>query len=462
MASAVAAGADPAGRASASAPALDLRLPPAAIAQAGAGLSADASGQPADARDPSDPALHDHAPALPPDLARVLPPSETAERAIAALPEVKERLRHIDYQSAERDRLAAGPYEWTARAVVQQRREESGGPRYREQELAIERGFRWSGKVEQDRKLGAAGVRLARNGYSDAWHEGARGLVAGWFAVLRESRAAARAAEQAAQRERAVAVIRKRVAAGDAPRIEQGLAESEAAQARSAVRAAQAKAAVARAEFARRYGIAAPAEPVPSLPEPSYDPVDIDRYIEAVLADNHEIRLAEIDAARARLMADRERAELLPDPTVGVHAGRERGGIERIVGVSVSMPIGGPARTARVSAALAEADMADERLRATRVRVVQSAYELATLANAARDSWDSLQAAAALAERNADLAERGYALGELGIGELLLARRQAIEARTAEETARVGLLETHARLLVDRHALWAPPEDEDE
>ncbi|WP_139826267.1 TolC family protein [Derxia lacustris] len=430
------------------APALNLALP--------ANLAT-----PADASDPSEPGLHDHAPALPADLARVLPPAELAERAIAGLPEVRERLRGIDYRAAERDRLAAGPYEWTARATVQQRREEIG-PRYHEQEVAIERGFRWSGKVEQDRKLGATGVRIARNGYSDAWHEGARGLVAGWFAVLREARAAARLAEQQAQRERALGVVRKRLAAGDIARIELGLAESEAAQARSAQRAALARAAVARADFARRYGIAAPPETVAALPEPSYEPVDVDRYIEAVLADNHEIRLAELDAAHARLSADRERAELLPDPTVGVHAGRERGGAERIVGLSFSMPIGGPARSARVSAALAEADMADERLRATRARVVQSAFELATLANAAREGWDSLAGAATLAERNADLAERGYALGELGINELLLARRQAIEARSAEETARVGLLETHARLLVDRHALWAPPEDEDE
>jgi len=424
-------------------------------------LAVPASAPAVDARDPSEPGLHDHSPTLPPDLIRVLPPTAAVERAIAGLPDVVARLRGIDARAADRDRLAAGPYEWTARATLQQRREESG-PRYHEQEIGIERGLRWGGKAEQDRKLGAAGIRIARNDYSDAWHESARGVVAAWFAVLRESRAATRLGEQQAQRERALAVVRKRLLAGDIARIELGLAESEAAQARTAQRSALARAAVARAEFTRRFGFAAPTEPVAALPDPSYEDLDVDRYIEAVLADNHEIKGAEAEAARARLAADRERAELLPDPTVGVHAGRERGGAERIVGVSVSMPIGGPARTARVSQALAEADIADERLRATRSRVVQDAFALATLANAARESWNSLAQTAALAERNADLAERGYSLGELGINELLLARRQATEARSAEETARIGLLETHARLLVDRHALWAPPEDEDE
>ena len=53
---------------------------------------------------------------------------------------------------------------------------------------------------------------------------------------------------------------------------------------------------------------------------------------------------------------------------------------------------------------------------------------------------------------------RGYALGGVPLQEVLIARRQAMEARLAALTAQLDAQEARYRLMLDAHRLW-PIED---
>ncbi len=49
---------------------------------------------------------------------------------------------------------------------------------------------------------------------------------------------------------------------------------------------------------------------------------------------------------------------------------------------------------------------------------------------------------------------RAYALGEIGLADVLTARRLAIEARLAAITAQLEAAQARYRLLLDAHQLW--------
>jgi hypothetical protein len=86
--------------------------------------------------------------------------------------------------------------------------------------------------------------------------------------------------------------------------------------------------------------------------------------------------------------------------------------------------------------------------------VERDARQAVTLARAHHTIWQRQQEAAQAATLNADKAARGYALGELGLDELLLARRTAQEAELAAGRAGIDAVEAVTRVRVDAHAVW--------
>jgi len=57
---------------------------------------------------------------------------------------------------------------------------------------------------------------------------------------------------------------------------------------------------------------------------------------------------------------------------------------------------------------------------------------------------------------------RAYELGEMGLNDALLARRQGMEARLSATLARFEAAETYYRLLLDTHQLWPLGNEEGE
>jgi outer membrane protein TolC len=95
-------------------------------------------------------------------------------------------------------------------------------------------------------------------------------------------------------------------------------------------------------------------------------------------------------------------------------------------------------------------------------KVTAEAINTFATAQAAYGGWQSAQSAADKMRGNADLMGRAYTLGEMGLTDVLMARRQALEANLAATLARLDAAEARYRLLLDAHQLWSLDVDDDE
>ena len=389
-----------------------------------------------------------------------LPLPVPTRAVITALPQVRAARAAQDEALARGQGLEAGSHEWTLRLGAQ-RLSESGGERYLENDVALERGIRWGGKAQADRDLGAAGVAAAQAGYADAWHEAVRSLVQDWYAWQR-ARSAARVQAQAVEltrQQREVAT--RRVRAGDAPRMDVMMAEAELGRMQAQQALAQGQEQVLQATLSRQYPglvLEAPVDGPALTPEALPWSGDGPYWMGRILADNHEIERAEAEVRLARLESERAGLDTRADPTLGVHAARERGGADNVVGVYVAIPLGGARRDAEHRAALARLAMAEQRLVQTRQRVEAAAQRVALQALQAQAAWQRQVEVEQAMAGVAQLGIKAYDLGEMTLTESLQARRAALDAALAAEAARWDALEAASRVLVDAHQLWAAEE----
>lgn len=395
---------------------------------------------------------------------RSLPPEALARTAIAGAPLTElARLNWLGEQSQAR-LLRAGSHEWTVKATLQ-RRVEQPGKRFIEPELVLERGLRWGDKAAIDNRLAEAGQAAALSSYEDAWHESARTLLKAWFDTAREESTVHSLAGQVVLAGKQWAVVHKRVAAGDAPRLEALLAQGELERSEAALASARQRAQALRVEFDRRYpalqALALDAQQLASSPDQdasAANPAAQDAMAleQAILADNHEIELAKANTELARLRFARTDQDRRGDPTVGVRYARERGGQDNLVGISVAIPFGGVARDARAELAAIEASKAETREREVLARVGYEATQAARAVALSHQIAGQLTAAARQATAAANLTVKAYAEGETPLGSLLQAHRQASEAQLAATLAQVTSQEAAARALLDAHQLWTP------
>ena len=391
-----------------------------------------------------------------------LPPEAAVQTVLSQLPAVRAASAGLPWAQARSQRLQVGPYDWVAKAGANRRRDSEGG-RYTEGEVGLETTLRWPAKVGTDQQLGRAAEQLAALALADAWHEAARTLLDDWFDTLREARTAALLQAQDALMERLLAVTRRRVETGEAAPLELLAAQAERARWQAQAARAQAQAELSRASLRRRYAglseppAAAPASTAPDAP-PQADAEAGARWVARILEDNHELELAQARAAEARLQAQRTLQERHPDPTVGVRATHERGGQERVIGVYLSLPLGNAGRAADAQAALAKADMAEQESEQVRQKVELAAWRTASQAQQSQATLARQHEALTRTEQSAALQERAYALGESAQADTLLAQRNALEARLTFETAALDARQAQARLLLDAHRLWTPPQ----
>ncbi|QDZ30285.1 TolC family protein [Noviherbaspirillum sp. UKPF54] len=382
----------------------------------------------------------------------LLPPEGAVRNYLNQLPQVQAARNGIELGQANASRLGAGPYEWTVKGTLQQRRERAG-PRYRENELAVERPVRWFGKADKDRALGEIGVTLAEHALADAWHEAGRAFLKNWFDTLRNLRAAARLQEQADLLGQQADVVRKRYKAGDAPRVELMLAETERDRALGAQRQAALRAERSVADLRVRYPGIAPQAPQ-QLPAPAPIAGSASEWQQRILAENHELLLARAQATQGKLSAERAALDRVPDPTIGVRIAQERDSQEKIVGLTLSIPLSGTLRRAQQDAGLAQARIAEDRARQSETKAQSDAISTAMNAESAYEVWQRLEQVARQTEANTAVVSKAYSLGEAPLGELLLARRQSLDAVASAEEGRFDALEAYARLLLDAHVIW--------
>jgi len=388
-----------------------------------------------------------------------LPPLDSTRTIIAALPQVQAARAGMAYSVALGQRLASGTYEWNLKIGTQQRRE-TRGISFAEQELAMERSIRIGRKSDTDRSLGEAGVAVGQAAYADTWHEVVRSLLKSWYDWQRERSASEVMTRQSALAQEQLRVAIRRVKAGEAPRMDQLMAQADFDRAIAAQQQASGREEVQRMELQKRYpGIGMSEANARSVtPDTQLLPADVQDWQATIMSDNHEIELAEAELRVAQFQGQRAQLDTRPDLQFGVRASRERGGQETVMGVYVTIPLSGPYREADHRAALAQIAAAEQRLEQTRQRVGAAAARVVLQAGQNKAVWARLNAVQKSMAEVSQMAVKAYGLGEMSLTEALQARRISLEAALAADTARWDALESVSRVLVDAHRLWAADE----
>ncbi len=391
-----------------------------------------------------------------------LPPLQAVSRAMAAYPQVQAARARVRMEQANERKLQAGSYEYSARLSEQQRTVRTDPQQHlNEWSIELDRPLRLPGKAVLDGRIGAQGVSQAELAYGDAMHEAGRTLLKLWFDWGRADSQARQWETQVATLKQQSAIVDKRVKAGDAPRLEALMAQAAVAQAEASLQQANLQRQMAANDLTQRFpAIPLPARPTLSVPAPLQH--DLPYWRDAILKDNHELRLAQGRVRHWQLVASRTQADRMPDPTVGLHYSSERGGEERVVGVSVSIPLPGAARAAGADSARAQAEEAVATEAALVSRLNADIANLYASADAAYGTWLKAREVASGMAQNAELMGRAYALGEANLTDLLTARRQANDAELAATLARLNAAEGHYRLQLDAHRLWPLDTDEGE
>ena len=380
-----------------------------------------------------------------------LPPAELARAAIEQEPSVVKARHALEAAGHAGRRIAASPYEWSVGIDGQRRRYDTGG-NSNEWAARIERPIRIGGKAELDQGLGDATERIGRAELAEARLEAARALADLWIDWLAAIQARELAKEQLGFAESSASAVAGRRRAGDASLLDLNAAQADAAEARRQFDAAQAQEAKAILRLRSRFP-SLMMEPR-SLSEPAELELDEVQWRERVLAESDTLRIMQESLKRAELTADRARADRIPDPTVGIYTASEARRSERIVGVSVSIPLGGTYRKETMQEALKQVDVTRAELERQRKEIDLATAETINDARTALRRWRLAEQSAQMARENARLGQRGYSLGEGDLQSLLLLRRQSVDAAGASLSSRIEALKARNRLLVDAHLIW--------
>jgi len=387
-----------------------------------------------------------------------LPPVNEIEAILESSPLVAEATAGLSLGSALQRRLEVGPHEWAVRATTQERRDQTTQRTYTEAQVMLERSFRIPGKGSLDSQLGTQAVAVAEFTRADAWHEAGRSLLSTWFDWLRGREQVSVLASQVRVLEQHRDAVMRRVGAGDAPAIEGQLAEGELNRVKALHLEAQQQAEALALDLRQLFPALALTPPSEVEVPPALDEADA-IWHDRIVADNHELELAEHQQKESELQAQRAKLDRIPDPTLGVHYGQERDRQEKILGVTVTMPFGGSGRNADYAAALARASMAAERTRLVRLKVEGDANRALSAVRLTRSRWEQLSRLSEQMQATAATMRRGYELGELDLAQTLTAQRQSLEATLGAQQAEFDAIEAYARLRLDAHEIWALEHD---
>jgi cobalt-zinc-cadmium efflux system outer membrane protein len=406
---------------------------------ASASASASASSMPAPA--------HAH-----PD-SRDLPPEARLREWLLNHPSVLATSASLQAQTAEAEQWRAGPHEFTWRVQAQQRRVQEALPsgahetrRFTEGQVSLERTLRLGDKARQDTALGDATMAMSRLRRADAIHEASRSWLRQWFDWLRDRDVARLWQTQLDTQAELLRQAERRVKAGDAARLELALQQATLAQVQASLMAAQAQARSSQALLeAHQPGITALAPQQIALPLQEDLPKENGQTLQQWLIErSHEAELAHLQTQVAQAHASRTVLNERSDPTVGVYAGTDRGGSEHVLGVSLSMPLAGPGRLAASRVAQARALEAEQQALSVQRKVKAEAAMQWVAVQSTWESWRAQAQAKALVEQSMKGVVRGWQLGEFAHADVLMARKQFMDAALAEITARAEA----------RHALW--------
>ncbi len=378
-------------------------------------------------------------------------PTELARPLLEQDPRVAAARAGLAVARQESNILELSPYEWTAKAFGQ-RRSLDTGTQYREWNVGVERAIRLPGKRTADLTMGKATIEESEARFGEAMHESAKDLLSLWIDWLASERGRELAAANLQAVQDNVMAVDQRSRAGDASRLDLNLANAELAEQKRQNNDAQTQAAAAWARISGRFPGIQPLRI--ALPSPLLMAEDVSPWRQRIMAESDVLKLAQTQLRMAQAQAEHASASRYADPTLGVYSTSEVGGRERLMGVSISIPLLGGLRDSRSAKAAAAVEVARQTVELTQ-RELET--EIATAFVTARGLYESLQMAkegARAMQDNAKLVQRAYALGEGDLQSLLLARRQATAAENSALQAQVSALKAYYGLLTDAHFIW--------
>lgn len=382
-----------------------------------------------------------------------LPTPAQAEHALNEYLPVKNAISTLKMEHANQKKWNSGNYEFNLRAGRAQRNIVGTGQNLQEWDVELERPLRLYNKVGIDQNIGAASVAKAEFALGDARHEAARMLLKLWFDWQRAMAQAELWQKQTDILTQQAAIAEKRVKAGDASRLELNQAQAAAAQAGVSRQQALLRAQLAGNDLTNAFpSILLPDQLTPVTPIPIEH--DLAFWKSHILDDNHELGMAEQQSRVAQLLAERSRADKVPDPTVGLRHSSEFGGTEIVNGIYFSVPLSFGLRSASAEVVGQQAAIAADQAAFVRHRLEGDIFTAYTRAVKNFDSWQLAYQAAQSMRSNANMSARAYQLGETNLNDNLTAQRNALESSLAESLARLDANESRYRLLLDAHQLW--------
>ncbi|MBW8830158.1 MAG: TolC family protein [Burkholderiales bacterium] len=381
-----------------------------------------------------------------------LPGSEQANAWIDKDPAVVEARSALAAAGHSRAAQAASPHEWTAKVQGQRRDYRDTSRKSNEWLAQLERPIRVNGKGELDRQLGEIDLEIGRARVGEARHEAARALADLWLDVIAARGQQALLKEQLAFAERNLSAVGTRKKAGDASSLDVNVARTDLSEVQRQASLTATQLAKAEAKLRVRFGDALPTST--ALSEPQAPVLPQAPWRERVLAEADPLKIAEGQRRKTELLAARTKADRVPDPTVGVYTASEAIRNERVVGISLSIPLSGTYREQRMLQALRDSDTARAAQERHRQEIELEAAETYAEAAGSLDRWRVGEQGASIAGESAQLMQRAYSLGEADLQALLLARRQSLDASRAALEARADALRWHHRLLIDAHLIW--------
>jgi outer membrane protein TolC len=399
-----------------------------------------------------------HPPVNSPSLS-FLPPEGQVVDMLTQDPGVRRAGALLTAAQAEARAREAGPHEVTLHGQYVTRSTNLEG-RLNEWTAGVSRGIRLPGKADADRRIGASGVDAAENGLGDARHQTALTLKNLWIAwLVAESDARQSDAEVAAYERQLSATTRARQL-GHSATLEVEQVQAALSQARAQAAQATQTRLDAKMTLQRSFPtLTLPVSP-PAMPEPVAPPGSWEDWRKAVLDDNHEIKMARSEADRRDWLAKRARMDRFADPTLDLRTFQERGGHETGFGIGFSMPIGGALRSATADQTAAEAAAASVAAHRVQREVEIIAERDVIGAQQGLEAWRQSQAAAQSSGAMLARMQRAHELGDQGISELLIARRQDYDIRRNEGRARAAAHGAILQLLIDSHRIWGLGDEE--
>ena len=351
--------------------------------------------------------------------------------ALTATPAMAAARADRDAAVARAEQIGLGEYETSMDAGLA-RRQVDGAGESAEWQLGVSRRFRWPDKRRLDAELARTELALADAAHARAWQAEALDWAMLWTAWDRAramqqvmaSRVEDARARRDAERQR---LDQARGRAVDVDRFDRDLALAEAM-----LESARQEAELARLSLESRFpGTADPELAADLGPEACDGAVSL----ETMLGASPTLQVARLELDRAELQRRRAEYDRRTDPQLGLQVFSERDGRETGVGLSVSMPISGGLRRARVDEAAGRQGSRAATLAAAEAEVRRTYLEQE--ARLVRTGVRVEQAAAAVAASRQvlDRLERGRALQAVTILDSLEARRALWEAREAQIAA---------------------------